>query len=101
MKDIKIDFISIKKKLAKWQSRFSNHYAFVGVMIVLLIYLFTVWQIRSLAIAEPTPEQEGSAEVVSLPKIDEEAIKQIQALEQNSPQVRSLFDAARNNPFNE
>ena len=38
---------------------------------------------------------------VKLPKIDENAVKNIEQLEDQNIEVQSLFNEARNNPFSE
>jgi hypothetical protein len=91
---------SIQRKLNKIFSAERRHGAFIGIIIVLLAYLFMVWKISTLAVAEPTPEQSALAET-QIPKIDKKAIDQIQSLEKSNTEIRSLFDEARNNPFQE
>lgn len=101
-KDINFDLKSIVPKLKKpWQKTVA-HLPFIVVVVVLLVYLFVVWQIRSLGAAEPLPEDESvAAAEANVSRIDKKAIERIQQLEENSPQIRSLFNEARNNPFHE
>ncbi|MBX4199297.1 hypothetical protein KW789_00160 [Candidatus Saccharibacteria bacterium] len=77
-----------------------KHSSFAAIMIVLLAYLLVVWKISSLATAEPSDSDVNLA-ASSIPKVDKKAVLQIQALEQNNTQVHSLFNQARNNPFQE
>lgn len=101
-KDINISFDSIKAQLAKFKPFFSKHGSFIAILFVLVIYLFIVWRISALAAAEPAAEAVDAALISSaVPKIDKNAIEQIQSLEQNSPQIQALFNQARNNPFQE
>ena len=97
----KIDIDQLKIKLKKLQKRLSRHLAFATILGVLLIYLLVVWRISQLASAEPSSEAQDTATIVKIPKIDKKAIEQIQKLEQSSPELRSLFNAARNDPFHE
>lgn len=99
-KDISLKSFNIQPSIKKLYGRYSRHTVFGVVIIVLLIYVLVVLRINSLANAEPTPEQENVV-TNSIPKIDGNAIKQIQALENNNTQVHSLFEQARNNPFQE
>jgi hypothetical protein len=99
-KDINLKSINLLPQLKKYYSKYSRHAAFGGIIIVLLIYVLAVLKINSLANAEPTPDQEVVVST-SVPKIDGKAIGQIQSLEDNNTQVHSLFDQARNNPFQE
>jgi len=101
-KNSNLDRKNILPKLKKFWQKFTSHLSFIVIMVVLLVYMFVVWQIRGLVTAEPSPEDESLALTsTNIPKIDKDAIEQIQSLEQNSPQVRTLFNEARNNPFHE
>jgi hypothetical protein len=102
MKNMNLDLKQIKPLYAKISSRLSGRMVFIAVIGILLAYVFVVWRISSLTTAEPTPEAVSSAlSETNIPKVDEEAIEQIQSLEESSNQVKSLFDKARNNPFQE
>jgi len=101
-KNINLDLKSIKPSLEKTLKRFSKHAAFVAVVTVLLVYMFLVWQISSLTSTEPSAEAESAALAeTTIPRVNREAVEQIQSLEQNSTKIQSLFDQARNNPFQE
>jgi predicted negative regulator of RcsB-dependent stress response len=76
----------------------AKHFSFLAIIIVLLVYIFQVWQISSLSTAEPSP-QDISVIPNNVPHIDQKAIDQVQSLEQSSSQVHALFNSARNNPF--
>src|SRR5690348_8025953 len=96
-----INLKEIKEKSSELVSRLSRHFSFVAALFILTVFIITVWRISQLASAEPTADQQGTAEVVNVPKVDQNAINQVLKLENNSPQVHSLFNAARNNPFGE
>lgn len=101
-KNINFDFKELLPQLKKFQKKLSKHFSFILTIVVLMVYLFVVWHIKSLATVEPTPEAQDEALVTTkIPKIDQKAINQIQSLENNSPAVHSLFNEARNNPFHE
>ena len=98
----KIDLGAIKKNLRSAKTKLAAHLSFIVTILVLSIYTFIVWQINRLATAEPTPEQETATLGASkLPIIDKNAIEKIQALEESSPDIKSFFNEARNNPFDE
>ncbi len=100
--DIKLNLPALKAKLRRLTPLINKHGAFALILLVLLIYLFLVWRISSLASAEPDDVAVDTALTSSaVPKIDNKAIEQIQNLEQNSSQVQALFNQARNNPFQE
>ncbi|MDB5160825.1 MAG: hypothetical protein JWO96_205 [Candidatus Saccharibacteria bacterium] len=95
-----LDIKKLQNKAAEIAKRAGGHAAFAAVMVVLIVYILVVWQISSLSTAEPTADAEAIA-ATQIPKIDQRAINQIQALENNNTQVHSLFNSARNNPFSE
>jgi hypothetical protein len=98
--NVELKSIKLKPLLKKLASRFGRHAIFAVIFGVLLAYLFVVFRISSLAKAEPGPDQQGVI-TSSIPKVDKNAVSQIQSLEQNNTQIHSLFEQARNNPFQE
>jgi hypothetical protein len=81
-------------------SKLLKHISFAALLGVLLAYILVVWQISHLATAEPDPGAQAES-AKRIPKIDQKAINQIQALEQNNTEIHSLFNQVRNNPFQE
>jgi hypothetical protein len=100
MKSPNIDIKALQAQAKKIIATATKHASFIAVMLVLAAYLLVVWKISGLASAEPSDVASQSASS-SIPKIDKNAVKQIQALEQNNTQVHSLFNQARTNPFQE
>jgi hypothetical protein len=99
-KGMKLKKMSLRQLAAIFSRRFGKHVIFAAILLVLLVYVLVVFRINSLANAEPGPDQQVIISNAT-PKIDPNAIKQIQALEQNNTQVHALFEQARNNPFQE
>lgn len=100
MKDL--DLKSLKPLAIKWFKVLRRHTIFGAIIITLLAYLFMVWRINSLASMDPSADDQATALTKAhLPKVDRKAIAQIQALEKSNTQVQSLFNNARNNPFQE
>ena len=97
-----LDFKSIKlgPLAANFYKRFAKHVAFTALLFILLCYIFVVFRINSLANAEPDATQQVTI-TNSIPKIDKGAVDQIQNLEQSNTEVHTLFEQARNNPFQE
>ncbi len=98
-KNININSKELLASIKKLLPVLVKHAAFIATILVLLVYLFVVWRISQLAGAEPAADQEAAS--VSIPKVEKNAINQIQALEQSNVQVHSFFNSARNNPFSE
>ena len=97
-KSTNIDIKSLVAKVKKMLPALVKHTSFIAVLLILIVYLFSVWRISQLAEAEPIPDQQTTV-LTQIPKSDEKAIQQIQALEQSNTEVKSLFNSARNNPF--
>lgn len=98
-KKLNFDLKTLQAKTKKLLPVLAKHASFIIILTVLITYLFVVWRISQLAGAEP-PATDDTA-TSAIPKVDKNAINQIQALEQSNTQVRSLFDSARKNPFQE
>ncbi len=80
-----------------------QRYSFVLFLIfVLVIYGFILLRINTLSSMAPSEEaittQTGSARVL---RIDQSVLHQLQSLQDNSVSVKTLFEDARNNPFQE
>ena len=76
---------------------------YVGVLIFMLfagVYGYMVFQINSLA--DPTVEQsevQVEAKALPVPRIDDQAARQLMTLKDNSVNVQTLFEQGRTNPF--
>jgi hypothetical protein len=70
---------------------------------LLAIYGTVIWQARSLARAEPGAAAiaSQSATAPTNPHIDQATVDKIKQLQDNSVDVRALFDQARQSPFQE
>ena len=99
-KNLSFNLKGLRLKVKKFLPVLAKHATFIILMVVLVTYLFVVWRISQLAEAEP-PAGTDDVTASTIPKIDKNAIDQIQALEQSSTEVKSFFDSARNNPFSE
>jgi len=97
-----IDLKTIIPKVKKSAKKLTKHAVFAAVIFVLLAYLLVVWRISQMANLEPTEDSVTTAEASNnIPKVDKNAVKQIQSLENSSTELHSLFNQARNNPFQE
>jgi hypothetical protein len=74
----------------------------IFIVFVGAIYGYVVMRINTLSSAEPTQAEISSqVKAAKIPYIDQSIVKQIQSLQDNSVSVQSLFNEARNNPFQE
>lgn len=95
-----INLSQILPRLKKFYMLGLKHLTFIVIIVILLVYVFVVARISSLTSAEPTPEAEAAALAeTNIPKVDKKAVEKIQALEQNSTELQSIFNEARRNPF--
>lgn len=72
------------------------------IVVVAGVYGFLVFRINGMQSTVPTSTgdtQRGT--LVATPRIDPNLVTQLQQLQDNSVSVKSLFDQARSNPFQE
>ncbi len=101
-KDLNIDFKELSAKLARLVQQFKKYSLFIAILVVLSVYLFLVWQIRSLATAEPSSADVlNKVNELNTPRLDEDSVNRILQLEDQNVEVQTLFNDARRNPFQE
>lgn len=72
------------------------------LLLVAAVYGFMVVRISAMQNAQPTNAADSQqVTTVVTPRIDPGLIKQLKQLQDNSVSVKSLFDQARSNPFQE
>lgn len=78
-----------------------QRYSMAGFLVfVALIYGLVLFRIHSLSSAQPTADQVSSqVKAARIPHIDQSVVQQLQTLQDNSVNVQTLFEQARNNPF--
>lgn len=100
MKNNDISIGSLGKALNDFVNKLGK-YAFLLFFIFLAaIYGFVLYRINELGNAEPS-EAAISQAANKTPHIDEHVVTQLKNLQDNSVSVKTLFDEARDNPFNE
>lgn len=99
---MKLDLQTIKDT-AKTGLRTAVRYrVLIFFLVVGIVYGYVVFMIGNLSNAEPSATaQNSSAANIRVPKVDQSVVKQLQALRDNNVSVQTLFEQARNNPFNE
>jgi hypothetical protein len=96
------DLGTISRKLKTSLGRFGKYRALLFFVFVAFVYAFIVYRINVLSSAEPDPSAVASASKgPKQPRIDPAVVEKIEELEDNSVNVQSLFDQARQNPFQE
>lgn len=99
-KDLTINFGDLVAKLKKQLRQLNKYKAFSFFLVAAVLYGFIIWRINVYSNA-PASQSEVSAQTTAQPHIDQATIDKIQSLQDNSVSVQSLFDQARQNPFNE
>ncbi|MEO7364632.1 MAG: hypothetical protein ABIV43_03985 [Candidatus Saccharimonadales bacterium] len=79
----------------------AKHYSFIIFLVVVAsIYGFIMFRITTLSNIHPSEEAISSqVNAAKIPKIDERVVAQLKSLQDNSVNVKSLFDQTRSNPF--
>ncbi len=85
------------------QLRRLRRYSFlIFLAFVVLLYGFVVLRINSLTTAQPSSDAVAShVQATHSLHIDKSVVNQLQSLQDNSVSVKSLFNQARDNPFQE
>lgn len=92
----------IKEIIGSLLASLLRYKTFIYIMLILGIYVFLIFRINTLNGREPSQDDVISKlETVPRPKIDQSIADKISDLQDNSSQIKSLFNDARNNPFQE
>ena len=72
------------------------------VLLLAVVYGFVLYRVATLSSAQPS-DSDVAAQVKAsaVPHIDPNVVKDIQDLQDNSVNVQTLFNQARDNPFQE
>jgi large-conductance mechanosensitive channel len=99
---MRFDFKDLPNKMMPVVSCLKRYAVFISIIIVLFIAAFFVLRINQYSRMEPSDEAvEEKLQTVQRPKVDQAILDKIQQLQDQNVQVQTLFDQARNNPFNE
>jgi hypothetical protein len=100
-KDININLKDLPQLFDKLGHKVLRGATVLFILVVGLLYGFLLLRIMTLSNVQPD-ETSVSSEVAKLsPHIDQNAADQLQSLEDNSVNVQTLFNQARDNPFGE
>lgn len=100
-KDININLKDLPQKLAESGQRLLGLAPFLFILIAAALYGFLLLRIATLSNIQPDASSVNSEISKLSPHIDQKAADQLQGLEDNSVNVQTLFNQARNNPFGE
>lgn len=97
-----LNFKQIISKLLPVFNTLRRYSAILFIIMLVSVYGFLMFRINSLTNTEPSDETIAEKlQTVKRPKIDQSAVDKINELQGQNVEVKSLFDEARKNPFNE
>ena len=96
--DINLNLDSVKTWAASFGKKIGAYKVFLFFLVIASLYGYILWRINVYSNA-PASESEVSAKTSAQPHIDQDTVEKIQSLQDNSVSVRSIFDEARQNPF--
>lgn len=99
-KDINLDLKQFPALFSGYARKIAAYRVFLFFLAVATLYGFIVWRINVYSNA-PASESEVTAKTTAQPHIDSDTVQKIQSLQDNSVSVQTLFDNARQNPFQE
>jgi hypothetical protein len=99
---MKLAIGNLRPKLQIAEKKVLRYAWLICFIFIVAIYGFLVWRIGALTNIQPDPNQvSAQLKTAQVPHIDQSALKKIQDLQDNSVSVQSLFNQARDNPFQE
>lgn len=99
---MKLDVKTLPTQLLAQLDKIKKYFVFAYIVFVILGLAFLAFRINTLSSQEPSSDEVAEkAQRVPQPKIDQKSIDKINQLQSQNVEVQSLFDSARDNPFNE
>jgi cell division protein FtsB len=91
-----------QNQLQDFRKQFLRIKKILFVLLVVVAYIFIMWRINILSIAQPSRKSVASHQTTeALPQIDPATVNKIKQLQNDSVSVQALFNQARQNPFQE
>jgi hypothetical protein len=91
---------AITNKASGWLEQGRKYSLLAFIIFVAALYGFVFLRINSLRNIEPSQTDVSSqVQAANIPRINEDVVKQLKSLQDNSVSVQTLFNDARNNPF--
>lgn len=98
--EVKLNLRDIPALLMGFLRKVSSYRIFIFFLMVAVLYGFIIWRINTFS-NTPASTSEVTAQATADARIDPATVAKIQSLQDNSVSVQSLFDSARQNPFQE
>lgn len=92
----------LKEKIMPYVNKLLRYKAIIFFVVLAVVFGYLVFTINSLNNRQPDDNAVNEKyQSVTRPHIDQSVVDKIKQLQDNSVQVKSLFNQARNNPFSE
>lgn len=102
MKQKPLNSKTIISKLAGYGQRIRPYSFVLFIMLVAGLYSFVLFKINTIVSEQPSSDEVTSqVKAARVPHFDEDVIRQLNKLEDNSVSVQALFKEARDNPFDQ
>lgn len=99
---MKLELGDIKPKVRAALHVVQRYMVLIFILAFVGVYGFLVFRINSLTSSEPSDDAVAERlKTVQRPRIDQNAVDKIEQLKAQNIEVQTLFNEARNNPFNE
>ena len=96
------NFSEIKEQVSEVVQLLNKNKLYIFILFVALTYGYIYIKMKSADSASPDIAQvQAIANPLAGTKINAQVVQQIQSLQNNSVNVQTLFQNARNNPFND
>lgn len=98
--EIHVDKASLKSAFVRTGRLFSRYAAVMFFVLVAAVYGFVILRINLLSNVQPSQAQiDEQVSSTPVPRIDPKVAEQLEQLQDNSVNVQTLFQEARDNPF--
>ena len=96
----KLSIKASRSKLSRLGKKLRPYSLLAFLVFVALLYGFVLLRISTLSGLQPSSDAVSSqVKAANLPHIDQSVVDQLQSLQDHSVSVQTLFNQARNNPF--
>lgn len=95
-----INLKTIRPLLGKALGVTSRYASISFFLLIACVYGFVIMRINTLSNIQPSQSDiDAQSKSTAIPRVDPKVAEQLESLEDNSVNVQTLFDQARNNPF--
>jgi len=96
----KLNLASLRELLGTVLQKLQRYSLLLFLVFIGALYGIIIMQINSLSNMQPSSlDINNQVKAAQLPHIDQSVVKQLESLQDNSVNVQTLFNEARNNPF--